>query len=98
MRLSFLAAVVALTASMSVSACSMVLCNTTADCCPTWTCDSTTPLTCDLRLTVSTASRLKIELAAGAARRNSELCFCFRFGSIMVDETTRRQFVANRDS
>ncbi|KAG1788579.1 uncharacterized protein HD556DRAFT_1403163 [Suillus plorans] len=63
MRFSFLAVVVALTASMSVSACSMLLCNTTEDCCPTWT--------ADLRLMVCTAHRLKIELAARAARRNS---------------------------
>ncbi|KAG1792346.1 uncharacterized protein HD556DRAFT_1380705 [Suillus plorans] len=65
MRLSFLAIVTALTASMSVSACAppFQICIYDRDCCP--------PLTCGNEI---------IEPAARAVRRDIESFFCFRFG------------------
>ncbi|KAG1797484.1 uncharacterized protein HD556DRAFT_1356996 [Suillus plorans] len=81
MRFSLLALVVALTASMSVSACATVgqLCET-SNCCN----NLTVPLREEIWSARRDPSLLKINPAARAARRDSESCFCSRL-FIMVD-------------
>jgi len=82
MRFSFLAVAASLTASMIVSACGTTnsICQTDGDCCPHYQC-----INSPARLREERSARtLEVEPGARMVHRDSEPCFCFRFG-IMVD-------------
>ncbi|KAG2052007.1 hypothetical protein BDR06DRAFT_958366 [Suillus hirtellus] len=86
MRFSFLVVATSLTASMIVSACGQnnADCQKSADCCPHYQCIS--PPARLRKETQERSARTMSEVEPGArvVHRDSEPCFCFRFG-IMVD-------------